>query len=76
MTLTPNRNYRVIASMDTDNEVDFDLLDFQEHQATEKASKSNQQKAKRGRPVGSTKDGESIAKQQKEHRELVLRALP
>ena len=38
MTLTPNRNYRVIASMDTDNEVDFDLLDFQEHQATERAS--------------------------------------
>lgn len=76
MTLTPNRNLRVITGMDTDIDVDYDLLDFQEHQATEKASTGRQSKGKKGRPAGSTKDGEAIAKQQKEHRELVLRALP
>ena len=76
MTITPNRNLRVITSMNTDSDVDFDLLDFQEHQASEQSTKAGPKKLKRGRPAGSTKDGAAIAKQQKEHREMVLRALP
>jgi len=76
MTLTPNRNYRVLTNMDSEVDVDYDLLDFQAHQASDKARKPQNKKAKRGRPAGSTKDGQAIAKQQKEHRELVLRALP
>ena len=50
--------------MDTDIDVDYDLLDFQEHQATEKASKSDQKRGKRGRQVGSGEDGEAIAKEE------------
>jgi len=76
MTLTPNRNYRVLTSMDSEVDVDYDLLDFQAHQASDKARKPQNKKAKRGRPAGTTKDGQAIAKQQKEHRERVLRALP
>ena len=76
MTLTPNRNYRVLTSMDSEVDVDYDLLDFQAHQASDKSQKPQGKKAKRGRPAGTTKGGQAIAKQQKEHRELVLRALP
>ena len=76
MTLTPNRNYRVLTSMDSEVDVDYDLLDFHAHQASDQGRKPQGKKAKRGRPTGSTKDGQVMAKQQKEHRALVPHALP
>ena len=76
MTLTPRRKITVMGySNHFEEDEDLDLLDFQEHLKAETPRKKTF-KLKRGRPVGSTNDASLIAKQQKEHREMVLRALP
>ena len=73
MTLTPHRKITVMGYSNQSEDDDLDLLEFQEHL---KAETHTRKPAKRGRPVGSTNDASIIAKQQKEHREMVLRALP
>ena len=78
MTIAPRRTFGFTQTDDHMNDDELDLLELQQHTEVRKPTthKSAKKLGKRGRPQGSTKGAADIASEQKDHRKMVLRALP